>query len=260
MSDFFTSLVERSVGTAPVIRPRLISLFEPIRGEVSVIGNELANASQEAPFHLETERDSERPRPQKGERQVAHSLPEEDEQRLATIANTSRASSKLRPPVREVQESPQVVVESTAQREVAKSAMQPRIPRETAERAVSASTLREQEPALAGPPKLVPQIATPSRREVKFEDERGLMIPPKATPEMRLSDLALSARQDRRQQEKRSLLSEASQPIEPTVQVTIGRIEVRARKESSPSQRAGAKSPVMSLDEYLRGRGRQVSQ
>ena len=54
------------------------------------------------------------------------------------------------------------------------------------------------------------------------------------------------------------LLSTGRAPqSEPTVHVTIGRVEVRA-VTASPSDRArpGHPSPVMSLDEYLRTRAR----
>lgn len=40
----------------------------------------------------------------------------------------------------------------------------------------------------------------------------------------------------------------------PTIQVTIGRIEIRATPASPPKKEARATSPVMSLDEYLRRR------
>lgn len=49
--------------------------------------------------------------------------------------------------------------------------------------------------------------------------------------------------------------TEPSQPT-PTIQVTIGRIEVRATAPVNPlSTQARPKPPVMSLDEYLRQRG-----
>jgi hypothetical protein len=40
----------------------------------------------------------------------------------------------------------------------------------------------------------------------------------------------------------------------PTIQVTIGRVEIRATVESPPARKPQAKAPVMSLDEYLRQR------
>lgn len=43
-------------------------------------------------------------------------------------------------------------------------------------------------------------------------------------------------------------------PPEPTIQVTIGRIEVRAVSSQAPAKKERAESPVMSLNEYLRSR------
>jgi len=40
----------------------------------------------------------------------------------------------------------------------------------------------------------------------------------------------------------------------PTIQVTIGRVEIRATVEATPARKPPAKAPVMSLDEYLRQR------
>jgi hypothetical protein len=47
----------------------------------------------------------------------------------------------------------------------------------------------------------------------------------------------------------------AGQPAPtPTIQVTIGRIEVRATSPATPPSKPRAASPAMSLDEYLRRR------
>jgi hypothetical protein len=40
----------------------------------------------------------------------------------------------------------------------------------------------------------------------------------------------------------------------PTIQVTIGRVEIRATVEATPARKASTKAPAMSLDEYLRQR------
>jgi hypothetical protein len=45
----------------------------------------------------------------------------------------------------------------------------------------------------------------------------------------------------------------AAQP-EPTIQVTIGRIEVRATPPAQPPPKQRSAPPVMSLEEYLRQR------
>jgi hypothetical protein len=44
---------------------------------------------------------------------------------------------------------------------------------------------------------------------------------------------------------------------EPIIQVTIGRIEVRAMSQPAPPTRERSASPVMPLDEYLRRRSRR---
>lgn len=51
---------------------------------------------------------------------------------------------------------------------------------------------------------------------------------------------------------KNSATSSLSKPSEPSIQVTIGRIEVRATQQQLPAQQERSASPVMSLDEYLR--------
>jgi hypothetical protein len=45
-----------------------------------------------------------------------------------------------------------------------------------------------------------------------------------------------------------------ARPPEPVVQVTIGRIEIRATSDQEPRRKERAASPVMSLDEYLKTR------
>jgi len=46
-------------------------------------------------------------------------------------------------------------------------------------------------------------------------------------------------------------------PPEPTIHVTVGRVEVRARSAPPPAPKERERSPVMSLDEYLRTRGKR---
>lgn len=75
---------------------------------------------------------------------------------------------------------------------------------------------------------------------------------------MRLPDLALSGPNRKSYEKDRSLLSGSLQSSEQTVNVTIGRIEVRASKESAHSTKPSSPSPVMSLEEYLRNRARQA--
>jgi len=50
---------------------------------------------------------------------------------------------------------------------------------------------------------------------------------------------------------------QASAEPAPTIQVTIGRIEVRATSPAAPPQKQKAASPAMSLEEYLGRRARR---
>jgi hypothetical protein len=56
---------------------------------------------------------------------------------------------------------------------------------------------------------------------------------------------------------KSTAAPQASAEPAPTIQVTIGRIEVRATSPAAPPQRQKAASPAMSLEEYLGGRARR---
>jgi hypothetical protein len=49
-------------------------------------------------------------------------------------------------------------------------------------------------------------------------------------------------------------------PVEPTVHVTIGRIEVRATRSEDTKRPEHGGSPVMSLDEYLRKRQKRAGE
>ena len=85
------------------------------------------------------------------------------------------------------------------------------------------------------PPELVPiqarQFSTPAR----------VVAPRHGVPRI---EPAASARAEP---------GETQEPA-PTIQVTIGRVEIRATVAATPAGKTSAKSPVMSLDEYLRQR------
>lgn len=64
------------------------------------------------------------------------------------------------------------------------------------------------------------------------------------------ADVQFGPRQDRAEK--------ALEPAEPTVQINIGRIEVRAAAPPTPSPRKMPQSPSLSLDEYLNRRNREA--
>jgi hypothetical protein len=76
--------------------------------------------------------------------------------------------------------------------------------------------------------------------------------PPRSAIEPRLAPRSAEVR--------RSAASSQFKPAEPTIQVTIGRIEVRATAQPPSARRERTASPVMSLDEYLRSREKRGGQ
>jgi len=256
MSDFFTNLVTRNLGTAPAIRPRLTSLFEPIRGDARSIGDTFASEPNETLAHPENEFDTESSRWRRVDPHRAESSPK-NEQRSSDIEIEAQSSPLLVPSIRPLGDSQKpLVTEGAAKNESPRAApQQPTSPAVSNQTLVVPAVHQEAATVDAKQASVNPAVIPATTQRQASEDTRGLLIPPKLTPEMRLSDLALSARLDRQtRQEKRSPLSDVSQPSEPTIEVTIGRIEVRATKESAHPTRTSSPSPVMSLDEYLRGR------
>jgi hypothetical protein len=259
MSDFFASLVARSFGTAQVIRPRLTSLFEPMGGDATSIGNTSASGAGEPTYHPENEVDAESPQERDPEPRFVRS-PKNDEHR--TVADDSPAASNVsRSTAREPQRA-MVAEKVLAGDEEAQSASKRSTGQVAAERMVVAPAIRQEpDTRLVRDRSTPPVIASvsPARQMAATEDGRGLLIPPKLTPRVQLSDPDLGVRPDRQsRQKKRDPLSDASRPPEPIIQVTIGRIEVRGTKESGHPPRTPPASPVMSLDEYLRGRARRA--
>ncbi len=258
MSDFLTNLVSRSFGAAPVVRPRLTSLFEPVRRD------EARFRSAPEMKHRETL--------EAVEEEVAEGANEDDRKprsRVARIAVDEYQQQTM--PIQEDPPQPVVARSPRSVQEPQRAAAVERtegdntnlltVPtrRNAPDRVPVAAAITEHEHGLVKPALATSVILPISREPLRQENRHELLISPKLTPEMRIPDLALSARSDRRSRDKeRNFLSGPTQPSEQTVNVTIGRIEVRATKENSHSTRPASPSPVMSLDEYLRNRARQA--
>jgi hypothetical protein len=91
--------------------------------------------------------------------------------------------------------------------------------------------------------------------------ERHLLISAELPSELRLSELALSARSGRQHPgEAPAHAAHVPAHSEPSVQVTIGRIEVRATKESMRPVKTLSSARAMSLEDYLRERARRGGQ
>ena len=104
--------------------------------------------------------------------------------------------------------------------------------------------------------------ASSTRDQSLENDNRGLVIPPNSRHCADCADEKCSVRHERwipctGERKSGNRLAGATTAAEPSVHVTIGRIEVRATSESKPAGRAQTASPVMSLEEYLHRRTRQ---
>jgi hypothetical protein len=112
-----------------------------------------------------------------------------------------------------------------------------------------------------------PKLAPPATREDRKSDELPLIG--KVTPAVSKSERErqepswLPMRTtDRKPLRPTNMMppSTSQAAPEPTIQVTIGRIEIRAEREPSAPRKPAPTSPVMALDEYLRQKNTRAEQ
>ena len=268
MTDFLTSLTARSFGTETAIRPRVASLFEPVRNGDAALREPAAEPvdtviAREVVVESEGERKSSRPAPV---------LREDGKASNAKHSADSNSVSPVVSPPRDRSERPRttVLAEETTEKEDTVVAARVRPRREMHSEEENAN---ESEPALRsdsedGTPKRVSRRAaavSAIRDESSENDHRGLVLPPKVFPEltaqMKNAALAMNVGPGTPKREKAESAWPAL-PAEPelSVHVTIGRIEVRATSESKQVGRPRTASPVMSLEEYLHRRTQRGGQ
>ena len=259
MSDFLTNLVSRSFGAAPVVRPRLTSLFEPVRDDAAKFRNtpEMKHGETFDAVEDEVVTEGTNPNDRKPKSRAARSEVNEDQQATPMQDESPREPVVAHSP-RSARKPQQTIAVERTEGDGASPLVVP-TRRNAPDRMPLTAAIAEHAHDLVKPVLATPALL-PTARETRAEqNQQSLLIPPKLTPEMRIPDLAFSARSDRRSRDKEhDSLSGRAQPSEQTVNVTIGRIEVRATKENSHSTRPASPSPVMNLDEYLRNRARQA--
>jgi hypothetical protein len=319
MSDFLSNLVSRHLGAAPVIRPRLPSLFEP---SVPFLGSfaETAPRADESRREASVEPALEK---RKWEPREAADNPvpiRRDETKgfvSPQLPVPVRAAEPAHEPVIRSKESVSVPAPYMAPRETvvtvqpaalagnsaayAEKPIQPSMPvsepssksllrgRGPTDIEVPRTTERKVPPAVEGaPPALRKNIAAgvdrPAERraETKIEASEGAAIesagtrvpvpqPFRETAESRLTLPSAEPVQARRSPPPAAAPIEPAAPTrfefarhvpparqtpppEPTIQVTIGRIEVRAVSSQGTPKKERSESPVMSLNEYLRSK------
>ncbi len=266
MNGFVANLLSRSRGTADVVRPRLASLFEPGKLRASPMEWQLSSEldGEEAP----SIDGPATPPPARQELTPARSFPALRDQRAIVVppdvpgrvgALDPQEASAIPAPARERTALP---VNGTGV-----------VARERSDRfAGPASALGLSEHSPGGIRRQQDGVSSPRRRtSAQSPDSAGLgalverdpgrfdtfhrapshplaapateaahpTLVPAPTPRFRFEPPAFRPR-----------------AIDPIVEVSIGRIEVRAVVERSTERKASTASPVMGLDEYLKARAR----
>jgi hypothetical protein len=290
MSDYLSNLVDRSLDRADVIQPRLPSLFEPAQG----IGSPIAGLWQEAEPRTETiEQSVPEARNQRSvarqpspiarifDRVVNRRSAESDSNpqlpSLSTPTTTIEVSQPRFQPSSEVTQTGSVDRGELLPNPAA--AIQPlSLQPQTSAQQIAADHISAEQPEIASP-------TTPDRerqidRTIAHPDRKPSQNPlpisvrdriDRIEPSLLPTDSTNSHNPQRGQMMESKAMEQlrsfvqaikpevVSSPLPPTpvIQVTIGRIEVRAT--TAPATPAAtttrSKSPVMGLDEYLDRRG-----
>jgi hypothetical protein len=289
MSDYLSNLIDRSLDRADVVQPRLPSLFEPVQGISSPIpgfwGQEEQATKQPFTDEINTRNVVSQDRP------IANRFAQASEQR-SDASLTSLRLPTLTPPTNAIQRSqtpnsllpkseqhvplsrpeptPSPVHESAIQSLFSKSPIaEPQI----AERIVSVekSEIATQpapspvqsvepnrlavQPPIFNPPLVAVQNATAGSKESPPANDLFLGQDPPMLRQIS-KNMPLSLIRPAIQAVELEMGRTAAPTPTPVIQVTIGRIEVRATAPvNPPPTQARPKSPVMSLDEYLHQRG-----
>jgi hypothetical protein len=266
MTDFLTSLMARSLGTEPAIRPRVASLFETVRNGDVTLREEPAAEPVETAVAGEVEVSSDSARRMsratpalREDRELSDGKCSANERSGAATVPQARGESGPRPTT--------VLANKTRKEDRVIAAPRRRTPL-SAERAVNESEpVLFSEPERAMPKRGPANLADASalRNESDEKGYRGILLPPQAatalTARMENAASAMNVGQSSPKRGNAGVASPAmAGEADPVVHVTIGRIEVRATSEGKPSERPRAASPVMSLQEYLHRRAQRGGQ
>ena len=267
MTDFLSSLVERSLGTPAAIRPRLALLFEPAfpHGEPPTDVARLREADAATGV---LEREPARPAvPRRDEAAPERTLtyrpdPDEHANRRPVVAPEPRsgvpaapirpapAPQMMRAPAEEETKRP---ARESAARDSGQDEAERITPRRDASTAIRSADSVRPEPS---------ETAAVRKADARSE-EQGLLVPSKVgariAADLRSAVSANITSRDRGPGPQRGAESHPAQ-AERNVHVTIGRIEVRATGGEKTPARERPASSVMGLDEYLRRQARRGGQ
>jgi hypothetical protein len=259
MTDFLTDLLERSRGQVSGLVPRIPSLFEPPRGDTPrLAGEDTVRLPAEAPVAAG--------------RMPSARLPQPSPQATASPQAAARPEDRIPAPSREaVPPSPTRIPARIGRQPTGEPAMPqaaPLVPQATTaapqtEPAVHRPRAAGRPPAAVsrGGDQRVPRLEI--EKEMAERPGRGALVPPAAAvgeslPPPRLGLLTMP-----------QLGAFAAPPVlpgpvgdpapppEPTVHVTIGRVEIRAVTAPARPARPASAARAMSLDEYLAERNQR---
>jgi hypothetical protein len=267
MTDFLSSLVERSFGTAPAIRPRVSSLFEPVSSRASSAAIETELSARE-PIDRAEEHVSSVPEESRASSPSAASLHEDiagvsAHVPVRHVPSSSDRTVDVKPAtlwaaMREITPEPKadhrVVTPDRTQEEAIDAPQRSEI---ATARVTSAPADASQRGSATQP--MVPISAEP---RVPAIHDRGLVVPSTAATRV-AADLRQAAAawhgtaRHHHRDDAHAIATPIPAPSDRDVHVTIGRIEVRAVSSGRAPARERSTSPVMSLDAYLRRQARR---
>jgi hypothetical protein len=279
MRDYLSDLVTKNSGTADVLQPRRRARFEPL------LPLSPFEAESEPSFPKETFEKEEftqpsplrRPRRREISRieETPEITPREDsnesfEQALSIAARPQAHGSKSPPPKTEPTFSPKLIEparETITESPPVSALLSPTPSKPIAPKIVEKQVKSEisNEPALivkpTEPPPKENDLKVPPTKDTGqkiVETRERIVIEPRVEKiESRVND-STSQQTSILPPEKQSAkqIPERVETVQTSViNVTIGRIEVRAAVSSAPPKQTPSKRPTLSLDEYLRNRG-----
>lgn len=278
MSDFFSSLLERATGAAPVLPRRRASIFEPSR-----LGNEAVIPGMASRSGLETQDDetvaadtplsTSAPRlPQRPPNPVSRSTAEPITERWATPEAVSPTQRPIAPAATRVPAAEPTVAAENAP---APLAAQP-VPQIRIERRVLPSTVQrietivERQVEVPPPAARVPRQSHEERESLKHPPAPAGLAPsaasfarpervpaspvPPAPARPSTGRFAEAPLAPRRAAPSPPPPAAAERAEAPAIHISIGRIEIRATAPAAPPAAAKRAAPRLGLSDYLRSR------
>lgn len=253
MSDYFSRLAARAMGVARVARPALGSRFEPGGLEIAEVAEVRA---PEVRSRHEEERPSVPPPVPAAPPVRLHEVVKEAARTAVPEAKPAEVARRREPAVVERRE----VVERVAPAAAEPQAAPPPQAATPAVREVRTEVTREHE-TVHERTVVAREERTHERVETRTAEQRETLrelVREQFSPPERARPLATSVVAPRPQETPRRQARREEPPQPPPVQITIGRVEVRAaapRVEVPPAVRREPRGPALGLEQYLKEQG-----